>query len=89
MLFVNTILRIKMKKKVLKIVLYLFFMEIEQFTNESDFIIIVIIVILSFFTLMNTITYDIIIIFNWARNCREIVILKIKLIVINYFIHLM
>lgn len=64
-------------------------MEIEQFTNETDFIIVVIIVIISFFTLMNTITYDIITIFNWARNCREIVILKIKLIVINYYTYLM
>lgn len=78
-----------MKKKVLKILPYLFFTKIEQFTNETDFFIVVIIVILSFFTLMNSITYDIIKIFIWAKNCPEIVILKIKFIVINYYIYLM
>lgn len=78
-----------MKKKVLKILPYLFFTKIEQFTNKTDFFIVVIIVILSFFTLMNSITYDIIKIFIWAKNCPEIVILKIKFIVINYYIYLM
>lgn len=78
-----------MKKKVLKILPYLFLMKIEQFTNETDFFIVVIIVILSFFTLMNSITYDIINIFIWAKNCPEIVILKIKFIVINYYKYLM